>query len=152
DAGRVRRGHFVEGLAGAQFAQPGAVDRLRAARTESSERAPADADAGVLAAIDPANPYGALVPWPEIAAGIEGRPRPVSGAWVVLVAGTPVLYASAHARQLLTFADPTANASALLPIAFRALHLLPRGSRPRLLTIEQIDDVPVRESVHLAAL
>ncbi|SHM44466.1 ATP-dependent helicase [Cryptosporangium aurantiacum] len=68
DTGRVRRGYFVEGLGGAQFAEPGAVERLRAvaAELEADERQP---QAVVLAATDPANPYGAALPWP----GREGN-------------------------------------------------------------------------------
>jgi ATP-dependent Lhr-like helicase len=152
DAGRVRRGHFIDGLSGAQFALPGAVDRLRAARTPPSSAAYADADARVLAAIDPANPYGALLPWPELRSQGEGRPRRVAGAWVILVDGALVLYASANARQVLTFVDSTSDARGALPTAFRALHRLPRGARPRLVTIETIDDVPVRTSPHVATL
>ena len=60
ETGRVRRGYFVAGLGAAQFAQPGAVDLLRAAREE-----PETPMAVTLAATDPANPYGALLPWPE---------------------------------------------------------------------------------------
>jgi ATP-dependent helicase Lhr and Lhr-like helicase len=154
DAGRVRRGHFVEGLAGAQFAQPGVVDRLRGARAGAmpGERG-GDTPEGAgettlaLAAIDPANPYGALLPWPEVGARGDSRPRRVPGAWVVLVEGVPALYASAGGRQLLTFA----GANAALASAFAALHRLPRSGRRRL-TIETIDDVPVRDSPHAPAL
>jgi ATP-dependent helicase Lhr and Lhr-like helicase len=62
DAGRVRRGYFVEGLGGAQFAYPGIIDRLRRERD-----APAEGVAVALAAADPANPYGWLLPWPDLA-------------------------------------------------------------------------------------
>src|SRR5205823_15044695 len=58
--GTARRGYFVEGLGGAQFALPGAVERLRAQREEDAERPPV-----VLAAVDPAQPYGATLPWPK---------------------------------------------------------------------------------------
>ena len=69
DRGRIRRGYFVEGLGGAQFALPGALDRLRAGRS-----APGDSDGGtfgsrevlLLAATDPANPYGVTLPWPAL--------------------------------------------------------------------------------------
>jgi ATP-dependent Lhr-like helicase len=65
EGGQVRRGHFVEGLSGAQFALPGAVERLRA---ERGTRPPIDGytedDVRILAAADPANPYGALLEWP----------------------------------------------------------------------------------------
>src|SRR5439155_3485550 len=87
ERGAARRGYFVEGLGAAQFALPGAVDRLRAL----AER-PDDADALVLAATDPANPYGAALPWPERAsesgeadAAAGHRPGRKAGALVVLV-------------------------------------------------------------------
>src|SRR5204863_1242326 len=73
DAGRARRGYFVEGLGAAQFAVPGAEDRLRALR-----ESPAEPLTLVLAATDPANPYGAVLPWPA-----EG-PQRAAGAQVVL--------------------------------------------------------------------
>jgi ATP-dependent Lhr-like helicase len=94
ESGRVRRGHFVEHLAGAQFALPGSVDRLRAQRTESSGTL-------VLAAADPAAPWGALLPWPERPG--PGQPRRVTGAKVVSVEGVPVLYIPRTGRSVLTF-------------------------------------------------
>ena len=79
ESGQCRRGYFIEGLGAAQFALTGAVDRLR-----SYSREPEDPVALVLAACDPANPYGAAVPWPER----EGhRPGRKPGALVVLVGG-----------------------------------------------------------------
>src|SRR4029077_19964557 len=68
EAGRCRRGYFVEGLGGAQFAHAGAVDRLRGL-------GPADGAVLVLAATDPANPYGAALPWPERGA-VDAGHRP----------------------------------------------------------------------------
>ena len=68
EAGRCRRGYFVDGLGGAQFAVPGAVDRLR-----TLTEAPPQPLTQVLAAGDPANPYGAALPWPERAATADGR-------------------------------------------------------------------------------
>ena len=65
EAGRVRRGYFVDGLGAAQFATTGAVDRLRALRRAPDEEVPSDSPALVLAATDPANPYGAALPWPD---------------------------------------------------------------------------------------
>src|SRR5207247_10213866 len=80
DAGRIRRGYFVAGLGAAQFAVPSAVDRLRTARQR-----PEEPHAVVLAATDPANPYGAALAWPERA---EGRkPMRTAGALVILVDG-----------------------------------------------------------------
>ena len=69
EAGRARRGYFVAGLGAAQFAMPGAVDRLRAARAT-----PRPATVQTLAAADPAQPYGAALPWPETAVGRRAPP------------------------------------------------------------------------------
>src|SRR6202022_2415131 len=82
EAGKIRRGYFVEGLGAAQFALPGAVDRLRA------ERTPVDAPRVLLlAAADPANPYGATLAWPR-----AKKIQRVGGAHLVLVDGEPALY------------------------------------------------------------
>jgi ATP-dependent helicase Lhr and Lhr-like helicase len=113
EAGKLRRGYFVEGLGGAQFAYPGTVDRLRRVRDEDAE-----AEVVALAAADPANPYGWLLPWPPLsgpggasaadeeapARGTAG-PRRATGAAVVLVGGVPVLYLDRNARRLRTFSD-----------------------------------------------
>jgi len=86
ESGRVRRGYFVEGLGAAQFALPGAVDRLRTQARDDSA-----APAHVLAATDPANPYGAALPWPERPAEDDGKrghqPARKAGALVVVVGG-----------------------------------------------------------------
>ena len=98
DAGQVRRGWFIDGLGGAQFALPGAVDRLRMPRggAEASDHVQ------ILAADDPAQPYGGLLPWPPTALETSA-PRRVSGAKVVLVGGHPILYVSRGARGLTVF-------------------------------------------------
>jgi ATP-dependent Lhr-like helicase len=104
EAGRARRGYFVAGLGAAQFAVPGAVDRLRSARE------PSDAGTLVLAAADPAQPYGATLPWPD---GPE-RPARRAGAFVVLASGAPAAYLERGARSLLTFGpDPISWVDAL---------------------------------------
>ncbi|CAO5149011.1 putative Lhr helicase/ uracil glycosylase [Frankia sp. AiPs1] len=118
DAGRARRGYFIEGLGAAQFAVPGAVDRLRtiaAAQRDAAATpawapaapAPSASDGVVLAATDPANPFGAALPWPvrpgpaPDAAG--HRPGRKAGALVVLVDGELVLYVERGGRSLLTW-------------------------------------------------
>ena len=108
DAGQVRRGYFVAGLGGAQFAHPGAVDRLRSLRSPGTDE---DVDAPiVLAAADPAQPYGASLPWPAN----EGRPARQAGAYVVLADGAPAAYLERGARTLVTFgADPSRWVDAL---------------------------------------
>src|SRR5262245_16814416 len=102
ERGRVRRGYFVAGLGAAQFALPGAVDRLRSAR---------EAATVVLAATDPAQPYGAALPWPETG----GRPARAAGALVVLSDGEPVVFVERGGRSLWTF--PAAEAHPDWPAA-----------------------------------
>ena len=115
ERGQVRRGYFVAGLGAAQFAQPGAVDRLRAAGHDDSAAAdpfhdarmpwepvpePGDEpDAWVLAATDPAQPFGAALAWPES----TGHPARAVGAYVVLVDGQACAYLEKGGRRLLTF-------------------------------------------------
>jgi len=91
--GVARRGYFVEGLGGAQFALPGAVERLRAQRDEGEE------STLVLAASDPAQPYGAALPWPK-REGERRRPARTAGAHVVLVGAEPVLYLERGGRAM----------------------------------------------------
>jgi ATP-dependent Lhr-like helicase len=100
--GVARRGYFVEGLGGAQFALPGAVERLRA-------RPGSDESPIVLAAVDPAQPYGAALPWPArpTADGSPSRrPARVDGAYLVLLAGDPVLYLERGGKGLQTLVEP----------------------------------------------
>jgi ATP-dependent Lhr-like helicase len=93
EQGRVRRGYFVSGLGAAQFAHPGAVDRLR------GEREPGEAAVVVLAATDTAQPYGAALPWPDS----DGRPARAAGARVVLADGEAIAYLERGGRSVLTF-------------------------------------------------
>jgi ATP-dependent helicase Lhr and Lhr-like helicase len=96
--GIARRGYFVEGLGGAQFALPGAVERLRAQPGD-------DAAPVVLVTVDPAQPYGAAVSWPARPGGSaeeSRRPARVAGAHVVLAGGEPILYLERGGRALQT--------------------------------------------------
>jgi ATP-dependent Lhr-like helicase len=98
ERGRLTRLYLVDGLGGAQFAAPGAVDRVRDASAHRSE-----GTAYVLAATDPANPYGAALAWPG--SGDSGhRPGRKAGALVVLVDGTLAAYLERGGRSLITFA------------------------------------------------
>ncbi|MEO5833329.1 MAG: ATP-dependent helicase [Nakamurella sp.] len=115
EAGRTRRGYFIEGLGAAQFASTGAVDRLRGfVRIPGSELLGDGTEpAVVLAAADPANPYGAALPWPEVMAEEKHRPARRAGAMVALVDGEIALYAERGGRSLLSFtADADILASA----------------------------------------
>jgi ATP-dependent Lhr-like helicase len=103
DSGQVVRGYVVEGLGAAQFAAKGAVDRLRALSDTGSPRD--SVGAVVLAAADPAQPYGAALPWPAATGDTKHRPARKAGALAVLVDGKPALYVERGGRSLLTFTD-----------------------------------------------
>ena len=106
ERGRLRRGHFVENLSGSQFALPGAVERLRAVRDAlRPEPSRPDDEMRAYLAVDPANPYGSILPWPQPMTGKRARPRRVPGAWVVLYKGSLVLYMDKGGRTLWTFGE-----------------------------------------------
>lgn len=110
ESGRIRRGYFVEGLGGSQFALPGAVDRLRSLR-ESGGAVVA------MAATDPANAYGTVLPWPQS----DGRMARAAGAYCVIDDGRLVLYLERGGRSLLTNGEVTlAHLQALIGIATNA--------------------------------
>ncbi|MEU6644159.1 ATP-dependent helicase [Saccharomonospora sp. NPDC046836] len=106
DSGQIIRGYVVEGLGAAQFAARGAVDRLRALSDTSGSRAPQGAV--VLAASDPAQPYGAALPWPAPLGTTKHRPARKAGALTVFADGTPALYVERGGRSLLSFTEDTA--------------------------------------------
>src|SRR5438067_2932903 len=101
ESGRCRRGYVVEGLGAAQFAIPGAIDRLRAAG-QPVDGHPATV---VLAATDPAQPYGAALPWPPTVGDVRHLPGRKAGALAVLVDGAAVLYIERGGRSLLSFTE-----------------------------------------------
>jgi ATP-dependent Lhr-like helicase len=141
ESGKIRRGHFVDGLQGAQFAHAAAVDRLRAARDVSGDAAgPAVV---TLSAIDPANPYGALLPWPT-----EGARR-VAGAKVVLAHGEPIFFVERGGKKLRLLA---ALDDGLIEPALAALKRIAAARRHRQLRIEEVDGVPALHSPHARLL
>jgi ATP-dependent Lhr-like helicase len=124
EAGRIRRGYFVAGLGGLQFAHPGALERLR----ERREAATDEPDGLVLAAADPASPYGAALAWPKTA---EGRLARVAGAHVVLVDGALAAFVAGRGRTLLPLLPEDEPArSALARSAARALRQWCEGAGP----------------------
>ncbi len=153
ESGRCRRGYFVEGLGAAQFGTAGAIDRLR---TFSEIESGAKAEAVCLAATDPANPYGAALPWPQKTAEGDGGHRPgrKAGALVVLVDGELTLYVERGGRTLLTWSD---DAERLTPAAGSLAEAARRGSLGRL-TVERADgaqllgsgSTPLREALDAA--
>ncbi len=151
DSGQARRGYVVEGLGAAQFAMDGAVDRLRAAAT-ARDRADGTADpqAVVLAAADPANAYGAALPWPEPPAGASHKPGRKAGSLVVLVDGELTLYVERGGKTLLSWAaDPDAPA---LQAAAGELAAAARAGALGTVTVERINGTAALTSPFSRAL
>ncbi len=138
--GTARRGYFVEGLGGAQFALPGAVERLRSLPE-------ADGSFQILAATDPANPYGASLPWPKPPSG--RRPARTPGAHVLLRDGEPLVYVERGGRSILRLAELD---DADLAIAMQALADAVSAGRLPKLAIEKLDGEAVIGSGHEEAL
>jgi ATP-dependent helicase Lhr and Lhr-like helicase len=132
--GTARRGYFVEGLGGAQFALSAAIERLRTMRTDEP------AGALVLAATDPANPFGATLRWPQRDDDSGRRPSRVPGAYVVTLDAEPVLYVERGGKGLLPLGDagPDQLRAALEALA----EAVKRGRVPRL-GVERFDGEPV---------
>jgi len=146
DAGRYRRGYFVEGLGAAQFGLTGAIDRLRSLMGAPDRGESDPPEALVLAATDPANPYGAALNWPErvhlpeLDAGKRGhQPARKAGALVVLVDGECVLYVERGGKTLLSF---TAE-DGLLRAAAAALAVSARAGSLGKLHVESADGDPI---------
>jgi len=149
DAGKVRRGWFVEGMEGAQFSLPGAVDRLRSHRF-TDEAGATHASVGeddppgapvVLPATDPANPYGVLLPWPASA----GRPRRALGCEVVLVAGEARVFVERKGRAVIDLMPQREGFG-------RAVVAWARSGRRRRVEIHTIDGEAVQRHPRLAEL
>jgi ATP-dependent Lhr-like helicase len=160
--GVCRRGYFVEGMGGAQFALPGAVERLRAGRSpigrtgqggDGGQGGATDGGARtlVLAAADPAQPYGAALPWPK-REGQTRRPARVAGAYVVLVEDEPALYVERGGRGLVRLGEAPAGVAGApaaagggddaLSAALAALAQAVRAGRVGRLALERIDGEP----------
>jgi ATP-dependent helicase Lhr and Lhr-like helicase len=178
EAGQCRRGYFVEGLGGAQFALPGAVDRMRALQgglggmVPPRDRGvpggfgvrplgsalvpggPPPAPALVLAAADPAQPYGAALPWPDRPGETPASHRPgrKAGALTVLVDGSLILYVERGGRTLLSWTD---EAEVLAPAAAALAAAVRAGALGRL-TVERADgeraggDSPLTQALEAA--
>jgi ATP-dependent Lhr-like helicase len=150
ESGRCRRGYFVDGLGGAQFALGGAVDRMRSLVHDDKT------STVVLAATDPANPYGAALPWPDREEALStngpakkvGRAGRKAGAVVVLVDGRLTLYVEKGGRTLLSYSD---DGEALRP-AIDALVLAAREGLLGKLAVEKADGEAVLETPLAEAL
>lgn len=151
DSGQARRGYVVEGLGAAQFAMDGAVDRLRASATAAEREAGgAPRQALVLAAADPANAYGAALPWPEPPTGAGHKPGRKAGAMVVLVDGELAVYMERGGKTLLAWPSTTPDdASAPDPRLEGAAHALAgsaAGGSLGTVTVERINGEPALTS------
>lgn len=127
ETGRIRRGYFVEGLGGAQFAVPGAVDRVRSDMGN---------DVVLMSTSDPAFAYGGAIPWPES----SSRVARTAGSYVVLAGGQPILFLEQSGKKIITFTDD----ENLLKIASPAL--AEAGRRRKKLAIETVDSAPIGKS------
>jgi ATP-dependent helicase Lhr and Lhr-like helicase len=140
DSGRCQRGYFVESLGGAQFSTASTVDRLRT-HADSVDDQRGERTAVALAATDPANPFGAALPWPvrDAEADTAHRPGRKAGALVVLVDGELAWFLERGGRSLLSFtADPEA-----LNVAAAALSDLVTQRRVDGLLVERINGAAV---------
>jgi ATP-dependent Lhr-like helicase len=146
DAGRCQRGYFVESLGGAQFAVASTVDRLRS-YLDGVDPERREYHAVVLAAADPANPYGAALPWPSRKDGDDGgdeashRPGRKAGALVALVDGELTWFLERGGRSLLSFTDDAEAHAA----AATALAELVSAGRVQSLLVEKVNGASVLE-------
>ena len=134
EAGRIRRGYFVAGLGATQFASAGAIDLLRSFRDD-----PDEPEAVMLAATDPANPYGALLKWP-----VQGLMR-VVGASVILVNGRMACYVSRGEKQVSVFLpdDEPERSIIARAVASKLGSLVGEGLRRAMLISDISDDAMI---------
>ena len=145
EAGRIRRGYFVDGLGAAQFALAGALDRLRSSRESNGTPV-----VHLLAAADPANPYGAALPWPRRGEADRRPFQRAAGAYVVLVDGVAALYLERGGSTLQTL--PAFDDPAIATAAVDGLAALVRTGRNKDLVIRKVDGVPVADASAREAL
>jgi ATP-dependent Lhr-like helicase len=146
EVGRVRRGHFVDGLEGAQMALPGVVDRLRAARSQT------DGKVVLVSAIDPASPWGNVMPWPtdplegtlaQRRDPAGGTPRGLArkaGALVALEDGVPVFWFGPGGKRIASMPAAREDEGR----AVRALMAWARTGREGVTLVTEIDGGAVR--------
>ncbi|MGO3153877.1 MAG: DNA glycosylase AlkZ-like family protein [Galactobacter sp.] len=154
DSGLARRGYFVERLGAAQFSMPATVDRLRSHSREDEARASAPI-ALALSACDPANPYGAALPWPALpvadgatTAATGHRPGRKAGAIVVLVDGELVLYVERGGKTVLCFDASESVLAAAAPELVRCL----RTARVQKLSMNKVNGLPILDTPLARAL
>jgi len=142
DAGRLLRGQFVAGAGGAQFADQPTIERLRVLADNPETLT----EAVALSALDPANPFGAMLSWPVHASGI--RPTRRQGGRVVIAGGALILYLTPAGKELLTFSEEPAR----LQTAVAVLGMALKRDKSASFTLETVDGEPVMQSSLLNAL
>jgi len=142
DAGTVRRGYFVESLEGAQFAWPGAIDRLREVPRGQAARV------DVIAAVDPANAWGGALPWPQLT-DPNARPARRVGATVILVDGELAIWVEPKGKRLATGQLPDDSLELAMAVG---LPRIAARARRRELLVESIDGTPAQDSPHARGL
>ena len=164
ETGKIRRGYFVAGVAAMQFALPPVLEMLRNLRQR-----PDAPETVTLLSVDPANPYGALLPWPSArlrmvgarvpvvrmetgimtGTGGHGRRGPLRavGTHVVLVDGALVAWVGRNGRQLHTFlpADEPDRSRVATALAAALARLAGGGDRRDRLILAEIDDAPAAQ-------
>jgi ATP-dependent Lhr-like helicase len=148
ESGRIRRGYFIDGWGAAQFALAGAVERLRAVR--EGARDASDRQVVLLAAADPANPYGAAIPWPRRGESDRRPLQRAAGASVVLVDGAAAIYVDRGGGTIQTL--PAADDPEIALLAATALGRLLADGRGRELVITKVDGEPIAGSAFREAL
>lgn len=142
DSGKIRRGYFIEGLGAAQFAAPGADERLRHI---ASQEETDNAKTITISAVDPANPFGSVLAWPELAGRNAAKPQRTAGALVFIKGGSPIGYLNRGFDTLTTFRHKNSEQPAMPNQLAHALADLATHRGPILLT--SIDGHPAQDSV-----
>ena len=151
ERGQVRRGYFVAGLGAAQFALPGAVDALRLVREPVDPLNNEPPAAVILAATDPAQPYGSVLSWPES----PGRPARSAGAITVLADGVAQVWFDHRSHHLVTFpgvANDTRWVAALVGWSASAARAGSRGKESRGIEVRKVNGGPATDERIVAAL
>jgi ATP-dependent Lhr-like helicase len=147
ESGSIRRGYFVKDLGPTQFALPGAVDRLRLLRQPDEE-----ASIAFIGATDPANPFGAVLPWPERSAG--RKPMRLVGSWVVIIDGCLAAWLAPGDSQLVTFLEnvPYRSPEAAAQQVAETLAREVMHARRKAVFLTEIDGSPVPAEPMASAL
>ncbi|MGZ0174443.1 MAG: Lhr family helicase [Planctomycetales bacterium] len=131
ESGQIRRGYFIEGLGAAQFSAPGADERLRNLATPDDST---NSRTVILSAVDPANPFGSVISWPELAASEAPKPQRTTGALVIVQDGFALGYLNRSFDSLTTFRQSAQQSQTPTSVITNAIAELARSRGPIMLT------------------